>query len=391
VALVYCEVCGVLIKGPQAHSGGDAPEGVICDGCFASRRAVVAGAEPATPDTDTMVQFTCCYCHSLLRLKAVAKRSRIKCPKCADSFYLHPDGRLESRLEGNTTAVIQSEALLRPTPSAGVPPLDVGLGAKTAPMRREEEPLKNDKTQPLSREVIHQELASGQQALLDALKPKKLEFLDNVPVREASDAAMVDTDAFEAQPKLELLPDSVGPGDAPLHLSDAATRGGALRPSEEDRVDLDTEGLRRKTAKYAQRQTGRPATGKKKRAPEEEEAAKQEAEAEAARKAEKEQKREERERRAAEAARKAQELESQQAKKSLGALSLGALCLLPALLALGLLSMTTRGAGFATRQGPVGDRMRDLGAIVDKGTRSLGQMVNPYLPDAYRLPGERPR
>lgn len=368
MALVYCEICGVLIKGPQSQA--PIPEGVICDSCFESRRAVVTHDEPPPPDPSTMVQFNCCYCRSLLRLKAVAKRTRIKCPKCADSFYLHPDGRIESRLEGNTTAIISTDQAL----GSLTPPTGAALN-KTQPMSREA----LNKTQPIPRESPPP-AASSQQALLEELKPKKLDFLDKVPQRAS--APVVDTDAYAAP--LDLLPEDKGPGDARL----------ALRPSEEGKVDLDAEGLRQKTQKYQQKSLDAHRTTKKHkqgdleppprgdRRTTEKHARKTDKHE---REAEKEQKREERERRAAEAAKKAQELAAAEAKRSLGALSLTAIAALPVVVALLLLSMTTRGTGFAVR-GEFGERMRQVGQGVDRGVRSLGGMVNPYLPPEYRLP-----
>lgn len=394
MALVYCEICGVLIKGPQSHA--PIPEGVICDACFESRRAVVTHEEPPPPDSGAMVQFNCCYCRSLLRLRAVGKRTRIKCPKCADAFYLHPDGRIESRLEGNTTAIISTDqALGSLTPAAGQAPAT----NKTQPMSREALNKTLNKTQPIPREGPPP--PTHQQALLEGLKPKRLEFLDDVPTRDGS-AAIVDTDAYESVDSgpLDLMPDDKGPGDAKP----------TLRPSEEGKVDLDAEGLRRKTQKYQKNAlVGRSATKKHKQAapaaddaPAVEESrggkratqkhARRADEHEHEREAEKEQKREERERRAAEAARKAQELAAAEAKKSLGALSLTAIAVVPTIVALLLLSMTTRGTGFAVR-GEFGARMKDVGAGVDRGVRSLGGMVNPYLPPEYRLPqvAETPR
>ncbi|MBX3470104.1 MAG: hypothetical protein KF878_24780 [Planctomycetes bacterium] len=373
MALVYCEICGVLIKGPQGHA--PVPEGVICDECFASRRAVVTDEAPAAPESGAMVQFNCCYCRSLLRLRAVAKRSRIKCPKCNDSFYLHPDGRIESRLEGNTTAIISTEQALRPlTPAEGLTPPQ-GSPAKTQPLHRD---LLN-KTQPIAREPLPSP-PSKQQALLDELKPKKLDFLAGVPDRPRGEA-MVDTDAYESS-RLDLLPDGVGPGQVQP----------GLRPSEEGRVDLDAEGLRRKTAKYQQKHATKkrqqveepepeptPArkTGKRQKAGDDKAADKNAADKDA--------RHEERERRAAEAARKAQELQAREAKRSLGALSLTLVTVLPAVVALLLLSMTTRGSGFAVR-GAFGEQMKAAGAKVDRGVRSLGTMLNPHLPPEVRLP-----
>lgn len=367
MALVYCEICGVLIKGQQEQ---EVPEGVICDGCFASRRAVVSEA-PAPPSDEAMVQFNCCYCRSLLRLRAVGKRTRIKCPKCNDHFYLNPDGRLESRLEGNTTAVFAADVSLNPlTPQGGTSPLDTPTN-KTQPLRRDAV-AGLSKTQPMSREAI------GQHALLEELKPKKLEFLDDVPGRGKDDAATVDTAGYDS-PKLDLAPE---PG---ARRADPPTA--VLRPSEEGRIDFDADGLRRKTAKYEQSKltggAGGKVTTKKLKRPDP--PPPEDASAPRADKAEKEARREERERRAAEAAKKAQELVASDEKQRLGTLALTAVSLLPALLAVLILPMTLRGTGFATR-GEVGAQLERLGGAVDRGARGLGKLVNPHLPPELRLP-----
>ena len=45
----------------------------------------------------------------------------VRCPRCDDHFYLHPDGRVEAKLEGSTTAVMATPQLTPPmTPAAGI-------------------------------------------------------------------------------------------------------------------------------------------------------------------------------------------------------------------------------------------------------------------------------
>ncbi len=72
MALSYCEICGVLIKG---EGGLELPEGVICDGCYESRQVEIGTStddeEMDEFDLGALVgpaQFECVYCQSLLRL-----------------------------------------------------------------------------------------------------------------------------------------------------------------------------------------------------------------------------------------------------------------------------------------------------------------------------------
>ncbi len=415
--LAYCESCGahLLADQPQFATTG----GVRCEACAAAEPEGEQGQEAAE---DAFTQFPCCYCRSLLRLKPVAKRTRIRCPRCDDHFYLHPDGRVEAKLEGSTTAVMATPHLTPPlTPAAGTRAGTPPGGALTPPA----EPPP-DKTQPLKRLAPGE---SDQHALLDGLKPKRMDFLEGVPDRPKEEA-QVDLsayatrtpsrtaprpappalptrpapDAAEDSGPLELLPHDVGPGNAPA----PRPRQAKLRDSEEGQVDLGAEELKRKTKKYvkgaggeaepsATRTTKRRAQQDDRRsagsAPEPEPVPSSRRTTEK-RKVEPEPppssrtggSAEERDKRAAEAAARARELERQQARGALGSGVLLLLVIAPLGIALLLVSMTARGAGFATR-GVFGEKLRDLGAAADRGVRSFGATVNPALPpDVLRLP-----
>ena len=195
----YCEVCGVVIQSGQGPV--TLPEGVICASCFETRR-VVDTQQTTGELIDGLVQFDCCYCHSLLRLKAVTKRTRVRCPKCSDAFYLHEDGRIEARLEGSKTAVLQQE--------------DV------APLGRPERA--GDKTQPIKRTDV----VGTQHAMLEELKPKGLDFVEALPKRQGKVA--LDTSKYRRP----------SASDQPPPEAD-------LRASEEGDVDLGASELRRKT------------------------------------------------------------------------------------------------------------------------------------------------
>src|SRR5690606_27222525 len=93
-----------------------------------------------------------------------------------------------------------------------------------------------------------------QQQMLDDLKPKRLEFADALPQKQVSPQAMVDTDQFRTQRSLDLLPEGVGPGQAEdaaefIERSDMLPGPGedsGLSASDDGRLDMDGEGLRRK-------------------------------------------------------------------------------------------------------------------------------------------------
>ncbi len=420
--LAYCESCGAHLPAdqPQFATAG----GVRCEACAA---AEPEGDQGQAAAEDAFTQFPCCYCRSLLRLKPVAKRTRIRCPRCDDHFYLHADGRVEAKLEGSTTAVMATPQLTPPlTPPggtrAGTPP----GGALTPPA----EPPP-DKTQPLKRMAPGE---SDQHALLDGLKPKRMDFLEGVPDRP-KDEQSVDLSAYasrtpsrtaprppppalptrmDARPgpqgdaaedsgPLELLPHDVGPGNAP-----ARPKPARLRESEEGQVDLGAEELKRKTKKYvkgaggeaepsASRTTKRRAREDDRRSagstsdPEPVPSSRRTTEKRAVAPEPPPSSRaggsaEERDKRAAEAAARAKELERLQARGALGSGALLLLVIAPLGVAILLVSMTARGAGFATR-GVFGEKLKDLGAAADRGVRSFGATVNPALPpEVLRLP-----
>jgi hypothetical protein len=367
VALVYCEICGVLIKGPP---GAEGPEGVICEGCFASRRVTPEGGTPALTDSDVL-QFTCCYCQSLLRLRPVDRRTRVRCPQCGDTFYLHADGRIESKFQGGQTAVLQQDQVS--------PLLNQSLGTPA--------PSLANKTQPLRRPE-----PGTQESLLDELKPKRLEFADALPDKQVTPAAMIDTEKFRTEKSLDLLPEGVGPGQAEeagefIEQSDLLPdeeSDGELSASDDGRLDLDAEGLRRKTGQLrpvgkGKRGTrrGKPARREREKPPPREELTPEERKA---RQKEREEQEKERARRLAEAERRGAEVASQGARRLLGGLALWLLWLLP-LATTGLIaSSSTRGAGFATRGG-LGRGLERLGERVDRGVRT----INGVLPPGSRL------
>lgn len=406
--LAYCESCGAHLPAdqPQFATAG----GVRCEACAA---AEPEGDQAPAAAEDAFTQFPCCYCRSLLRLKPVAKRTRIRCPRCDDHFYLHPDGRVEAKLEGSTTAVMATPQLTPPlTPAAGTRASPTGQGAVPA---AEPPP---DKTQPLKR------LAPGedQNALLEGLKPRRMDFLEGVPDRP-KDEPQVDLSAYAARtpsrtaPRpappalptrsappqadtgsqgsdsgpLELLPQDVGPGAAP-----ARPKPTRLRDSEEGQVDLGAEELKRKTKKYVKGAGGEAepsatrTTKRRAREPEPEPVPSSRRTTEKSRVVPEpppsSRGAEDRGKRAAEAAERAKELERQQARGALGSGVLLLLVIAPLGIALLLVSMTTRGAGFATR-GVFGEKLKDLGAAADRGVRSFGATVNPALPpEVLRLP-----
>ena len=365
MALVYCEICGVLIKGA---AGAEGPEGVICEGCFASRRVTPEESSVSSGETDVL-QFTCCYCQSLLRLRPVDRRTRVRCPQCGDTFYLHADGRIESKFQGSQTAVLQQDQVS--------PLLNQSLGTPA--------PSFGNKTQPLRRPE-----PGTQESLLEELKPKRLEFADALPDKQVGPAQMIDTEKFRTQPSLELLPEGIGPGqrdeaqryqefvDQADLLPDEESDDEGLSASDDGRLDLDAEGLRRKTGQLQALGKGKKRSGKRKTRQPREKPQKEELtpEERKARQKEREEQEKERARRMAEAERRGQELAAAGARRLLGGLGLWALWLLPLLVGGVVASSTTRGTGFAVRGG-LGRGLERLGERVDRGVRTINKMLPP--------------
>lgn len=215
MALTYCEVCGVLIKG----GGADVPEGVICDECFSSRQVMVESDSElvrAEPAAEEKIQFGCPYCSAVLRLAVPpGDRLHVRCPKCSETFYADSDGTVTAQLEGNTTQVLLQE-------DVGLPNLTppTGSASGTQPMAA------LNKTRPLQ--------ALGGGALAPNLQPS-------------------------AGGGLELRPTGQHRPVAPPPSS-----GSNLRASDEGRINLDTQALKAKTQRFGQgsekgpRGTGRP-------------------------------------------------------------------------------------------------------------------------------------
>lgn len=53
------------------------------------------GAGKTGSSGSDLTRFACCFCKASLKVKPVAKRTRIQCPKCSGQFYLFPDGSVE--------------------------------------------------------------------------------------------------------------------------------------------------------------------------------------------------------------------------------------------------------------------------------------------------------
>lgn len=346
MALTYCEVCGVLIKG----SGADAPEGVICDECFDSRQVMVESAgellraEPVVVAAPEKVQFACPYCAAVLRVAlSPHERTHVRCPRCSETFYAESDGTVVARMEGNTTQILlQADVLPDLTPPGGGRSVD----ATTQPLR----PLRTDATRPMR--------------------------------------------ALEPSPSFELHPT----GEQPPSARDTA----ALRASDEGRIALDAEALRAKTKRFGtgRKTTGRTQSGGAKgkggtdRIPRPPEA---EPEAPLAKRTAKVPQR----KRASErlrnvssgaikrAVKKAEELETEHERRLLRTLGAWVLVLAPALGCAFLAHLASRDAGLVEQTKPAGRLLRSAGLQGDRALRAM----NGLLPAEQRLPGltlERP-
>ncbi|RMG16694.1 MAG: hypothetical protein D6731_05585, partial [Planctomycetota bacterium] len=355
MALIYCEICGVLLQ--QPGSGAD-PEGVICDDCFASRQAVVSGeeevAEPAAP---AYVQFECVYCRSLLRLPAVAHRTSVKCPQCREAFFLCPDGRVEARLEGNTTQILDKDHTLRAlTPPAENPDRTQALGRPHA------------KTQPVSpvsetQRAALRDLAEKNRDLIQELPPRLVLPVDTRR-RERLLRQRAETRDFEP---VDLGSDtqerrSLAKADT-AELPPEARQ--ALRASDEGRIDLDASALRAKAGDTAAVPPSAPAggAGLRAKAPRKRRSASERfagVRKDAAAK----------ERRAAQAVERVVEIERGKARSALRAFLLWLVYLLPLAASALALSMTTRRAGLLMQDGPRAVLERS-GERVRAGARAL--------------------
>ena len=372
MALTYCEVCGVLIKG----SGADAPQGVICDGCFDSRQVMVESAgellraEPvvATPEK---VQFACPYCAAVLRVALPkGERTHVRCPRCSETFYAEGDGKVAARMEGNTTQVLlQADVLPDLTPPGGGRAMDTG----TQPLR----PLRSDATQPM------------RSLRADGTRPLR-------PLEPAAGAQ------FELRPTGE-------PGPS-------ARDTAALRASDEGRIALDADALRAKTQRFGdgrktgrtgtgrtatgRTETGRAATGAKKggtdriprpaaEAPAVETPLAKRTGKVPARKRASERLRNVSSGAIKRAVAKAEELETEQEKRLLRTIGAWLLVLAPALVCGFLAHLASRDAGLVEANKPAGRLLRTTGLQGDRALRAM----NGLLPPEQRLPGlslERP-
>lgn len=356
--LSYCEICGVLIK---SQHGQEAPEGVICDGCFDSRQVVLGTSseeafDPITIAADEPVQFECIYCRSLLRLPVPAARTSVRCPQCQETFFLLPNGGVEARLQGNTTAIIAKDQSLRSlTPPTG------DERAATQQL-----PAQGNKTQPIN------PVSDSQKLALRDLASRNLDVVRSLPARELLPVDMKRREreiaARQSDPVLELLPEDVGPGEATVTHERSPLE---LKPSDEGQIDMGIEKLKERSTRKLGK-TG-PA-GKKIKKLKDKKERKETPE-------ERKKRTERRERRKAKAAEKTQELAKSQTRSSLRTSLLWGSAILPLLMCLLLISMTLRGSGFAMR-GEVGAKLRDFGHQIDLGLRRL----NEQLPTTTRNP-----
>jgi LSD1 subclass zinc finger protein len=298
---------------------------VICDTCFASRQVLVESSEG-----DDRIQFECAYCRSLLRLPPVEAKTDVRCPQCQETFFLMPDGGVEARLQGSTTAILTKEEALRNlTPTAGNL---IGVdGAQVL------DPDARNKTQPL------RTVGKAQKKILRDLTATNLDVVKELPNREvlpvSTQRKARTSKGVETEVQIEPYT--------------------GLKASEEGKLDLDLERLRSKTQRL-----------------EKNEAAARAKKAQAKRDTER---REQAVRRAESAHEKGKALERTQSRRSFWAALGWAAVGVPAAVALLTLSMTVRNAGFVSR-GPIGEQLQRFGTGVDQGARAL----NAALPEGLR-------
>lgn len=360
MALTYCEVCGVLIKG----GGADVPEGVICDECFSSRQVMVESDSEllrAEPAADEKIQFGCPYCSAVLRLAVPpGDRLHVRCPRCSETFYADSDGTVTAQLEGNTTQVLLQE-------DVGLPSLTPATGSTTG-------------TQPM--------------AALNKTRP--LQPLGGL----APNLQPSPSGGLELRPTGSLSPTPAKPAAA-----------ANLRASDEGRINLDTQALKAKTQRFGQgsgkgpRTTGRTKTGTDRLPrpkPEEPERPKKvtgptpRATEKKKRKgvAPKGKKASERFSKVSSGAIKravnrGNELEREGERRALRTAISWGLVLAPALLAVFLGVLVSRDAGLVEPTKPVGRFLHSTGGQGDRAVRA----INGLLPPESRIPGlasERP-
>ena len=354
--LSYCEICGDVIKG---ESGADLPEGVICDGCFDSRKAVVGSGS----DDGERVQFECAYCRSLLRLPPVVERTSVRCPQCAETFYLLAEGKVEARMEGNTTAIISKEEAIR-----SLTPGSINLAA-TQSLKAEQ-----NKTQPMS------PISKAHKKVLRELASKNLDVVAELPERKL---LPVDTKRRERRKKSERF-DRRALEDADTEVQiEPYGSGKELRPSDEGKIDLDVGRLK---DRQATRRLGSSPKAEKSAAATKTKAERKKDKAERKkdkdeRKKDREEKRARREERKTKALARGEELQRGKVQRWRRALLLWSLLGAPLLVVLLLISMTTRGAGFAVR-GAFGEQLGTMGVTFKAGVREF----NGLLPDPLQQP-----
>jgi len=415
VALSYCEVCGVLIKG----GGQDLPEGVICDECFASRQVEVpeeSGVDEANPKEK--IQFECPYCAAVLRVAVNrGKRTNIRCPKCTETFYAAPDGSVKARLEGNTTQVLVQDDLYDTlsTPSSGTeagPDEQTSTRAMraaknaTQPMR----PMGHASTQPLrplggaKSSGAHQRPTAG----FPPLRPGGSGQHDKPTgsFGQLGEAPAVlqpgGGGAGGGSGGLDLLPEEVSISD--VRRKTATHMRQELRASDEGRIALDAGSLREKTerlkrgklhekmeeelpaAEPASRSTGKKP---KPKAPKKSGRVSDRIKRKDSGKLDKSSGTIKREKRVATARQRADEIEAERSGRALR-LGMGwILVTLPLLAALFFMRLGWREASLVAPEKPVGRALRAAGGQGDRAVRSLNELLpaGSRLPD---LPPERP-
>jgi hypothetical protein len=196
--LRYCEVCGVLLSPKRTARYKGQKEEHICDKCLKSREVILDGKTEETPKEETAPsgrvakapappspkdeapsaepavmtpsagaeapaekspappgrKFPCFHCKSLLQVRNITKKTRIKCPKCGKEFYAMPSGSapsaaapekpaspeepvVEKVLTDRRRSKLIKEKEKKPAGKEGKPVLPADLD-RTTPIAREE-------------------------------------------------------------------------------------------------------------------------------------------------------------------------------------------------------------------------------------------------------------